>query len=313
MKRINWKFMVTACVGATMTFTSCEDTAKEENHDTPDKKEVSNDDTDNPNTDIENLEDELVYDPNVYYQVPTPNELFMVLKDVEMSFDDISMNPVENKEKYNDAVSQSLNLGVYFADMAMDGTFNDGKNTIKYLKSVLGLGEDLNISGAFDEALIEKITNSSTNSDELVKISNDTYFDAYSYLEENQRGATLSMIIIGGWVESLYLMAESGTFVEGNEFSKRMAEQKLTMENLMGYLMKYQDDKNVSEIMSEMAPLDEFFMNLEVIEGDAVTTDSQDGVYVLTGGSEISMSASDFTEFKSLIGALRTDIINAEL
>ena len=121
------------------------------------------------------------------------------------------------------------------------------------------------------------------------------------------------MIVIGGLVESIHILANSGEFVEGSEFSKRLADQRLTMENLMGFLMEYQDDENVASIMEELIPLDEFFMNLEVIEGDAISTTQDEGVYVLTGGSDVSMSAADFDVLKTLVSDLRNSIINADI
>lgn len=153
----------------------------------------------------------------------------------------------------------------------------------------------------------------SGQTDSLTVLSNETYYDAYSYLEENQRGSTLALMVVGGWVESLYIMANSGEFVEGSEFSKRLADQKLTMENLMGFLMEYQDNEDVMVVMEELIPLDEFFMNLEMIEGDAVTTAQEDGVYILSGGSEAYISKEDFATLKTLVSDLRMSIINAEI
>ena len=47
-------------------------------------------------------------------------------------------------------------------------------------------------------------------------LSNDTYFQAYSYLEENERGSTLALIVLGGWIESLYIMTNLGEYEEGS-------------------------------------------------------------------------------------------------
>jgi hypothetical protein len=302
--RKNLNVLTTLCLGASVALIGCGEEVKKEKTPAGAVKEKP----------VQEVvpETKEVYDAQVLYQVPTPNELFSVLKELDLPFNASLMNPVENAESYDNTVSQSLNLGVYFADMAMDGNFNDGKNTAEYIKAVLRLGEALNITGAFDKAILDKLT-SGGNPEEMASLSSETYFDAYSYLEENQRGAALSMIIIGGWVESVYLMSNSGEFVEGSEFSKRIADQKLTMENLMGFLMKYQDDEDVLSIMEEMIPLDEFFMTLEPIEGEVISTTEEDGVYVLTGGAETVMSSADFTVLKTLVSDLRNSIINADM
>jgi hypothetical protein len=302
--RKNLKVLTTICLGASVALVGCGEEVKKEKAPAAGVKEK-------PVQEVI-TESEEVYDAQVLYQVPTPNELFSVLKELDLPFNASLMNPVGNAENYDNTVSQSLNLGVYFADMAMDGNFNDGKNTAEYIKAVLRLGEALNITGAFDKAILDKLAFGG-DAEEMASLSSETYFDAYSYLEENERGAALSMIIIGGWVESVYLMSNSGEFVEGSEFSKRIADQKLTMENLMGFLMKYQDDEDVLSIMEEMIPLDEFFMTLEPVEGEVISTTEEDGVYVLTGGAETVMSSADFTVLKTLVSDLRNSIINAEM
>lgn len=255
------------------------------------------------------------YDPGVSYSVPTPNELFNVLKILNMPFNGELMNDPANAEMYTDPMSQALNFGVYSADLAMAASFNEGTKTLSLFKTIRNLSESLEISNAFDETVFKRIEENinSGQSDSLTILSNETYYDAYSYLEESQRGATLSLMVVGGWIESLYIMANSGEFVEGSEFSKRLADQKLTMENLMGFLMGYQDNEDVMIIMEELIPLDEFFMNLEMSEGDEISTTQEDGVYMLSGGSEPSMSAEDFETLKTLVSDLRMSIINAEI
>jgi hypothetical protein len=255
------------------------------------------------------------YDPGMYYSVPTPNELFNVLKIMDMPFNPELMNDPENVELYTESTSQALNFGVYSADLAMAASYNEGTKTLALFKTIRTLSESLDISNAFDETVFQRIEENmnSGQTDSLTILSNETYYDAYSYLEESQRGATLSMMVVGGWIESLYIMSNSGEFVEGSEFSKRLADQKLTMENLMGFLMDYQDNEDVMIIMEELIPLDEFFMNLEMEEGDAVSTTQEDGVYVLSGGAEPMMSKEDFETLKTLVSDLRMSIINAEI
>lgn len=305
MKTKLWKPIMLGVLATGVALTSCgEETAEEPT--TPTKPTVVVDDTNEVVSD---------YDPNMFYSVPTPNELFNVLKILDMPFNPELMNDPANVDNYTESTSQALNFGVYSADLAMAASFNEGTKTLALFKTIRNLSESLDISSAFDETVFKRIEENmnSGQTDSLTVLSNETYYDAYSYLEENQRGATLSLMVVGGWIESLYIMAHSGEYVEGSEFSKRLADQKLTMENLMGFLMDYQDNEDVMIIMEELIPLDEFFMNLEMVEGDAINTTQEDGVYVLTGGSEASISQDDFETLKTLVSDLRMSIISAEI
>ena len=151
------------------------------------------------------------------------------------------------------------------------------------------------------------------NSDSLSFLSNDTYFQAYSYLEENERGSTLALIVLGGWIESLYIMTNLGEYEEGSNLVARIGEQKLTVGNLMGFMMKYQDDSNVAEVMEELADIEELFWSFEEVEGDDVKTSQEGDIYVLSGGSTITVSAEQYEELKELVSELRNEIIEGEL
>ncbi len=305
MKTKLWKPIMLGALATGVVFTSCE----EEPQDQPNTPSTPNNTVEDTNTVVSD------YDPNMSYSVPTPNELFNVLKIMNMPFNAELMNDADNVEMYTESTSQALNFGVYSADLAMAASYNEGTKTLALFKTIRILSENLDISSAFDETVFKRIEENinSGQSDSLTVLSNETYYDAYSYLEENQRGATLSLMVVGGWVESLYIMSNSGEFVEGSEFAKRLADQKLTMENLMGFLMEYQDDEDVMIIMEELIPLDEFFMNLEMSDGGDVNTTQEDGVYVLTGGAEPMISKDDFETLKTLVSDLRMSIINAEI
>ncbi len=259
--------------------------------------------------------DTVAVDPNHYFQVPTPNELFSVIQSLNVKYNASLLNSPDASDTYTTNASQALNFGVYSADLAMAASFKDGPAVISYFKAVNKMGETLNITSAFDETVFKRIEENINkgNMDSLTVLSNETYFDAYSYLEENQRGPTLALLVVGGWVESLYLLSHSGEYVEGGDFSKRLGEQRLTLDNLLGFLDKYADDADVADITSELFPLAEFFMGLEMNETENVETVEQDGVYVLTGGSDVIITKDDYEKLKKLVSDLRGAIVSGSL
>jgi hypothetical protein len=208
-----------------------------------------------------------------------------------------------------------LNFGVYSADLALAASFKDATATISYFKAVRKMGESLNINNAFDETVFKRIEENINkgNLDSLTILSNETYFDAYSYLEESDRGATLALIVVGGWVESLYLLSHSGEYKEGGEFAKRLGEQRLTLENLLNFLMKYESDTDVMDIMGELADLDMFFMGLEMSEEGNVETVEEEGMYLLTGGADVIITQTDYETLKKLVSDLRSAIVSGSL
>ncbi len=305
MKKNMFKWNVIALVGVVIGFSSCGEEV------IPEKEEIAID----VNVEDTVLLDMPELDPDMAYSVPTPNELFAVIKETGVLYDGTILNSPENIEKYSSKKIQALNFGVYFTDLAFASSFAENASILSYFGTIKVLSDDLGISNALDAAIYEKVEANLENddADSLLFLSNDTYFQAYSYLEENERGSTLALIVLGGWIESLYIMTNLGEYEEGSNLVARIGEQKLTVGNLMGFMMKYQDDSNVAEVMEELADIEELFWSFEEEEGDDVTTAQEDDVYVLSGGSTIMVSAEQYEELKELVAELRKDIIEGEL
>ena len=305
MKKNMFKWNVIALVGVVIGFSSCGEEV------IPEKEELAKE----VNVEDTVLLDMPELDPDMAYSVPTPNELFAVIRETGVLYDGTILNSPENIEKYSSKKIQALNFGVYFTDLAFASSFSENASILSFFGTIKVLSDDLGISNALDAAIYEKVEVNLENddADSLLFLSNDTYFQAYSYLEENERGSTLALIVLGGWIESLYIMTNLGEYEEGSNLIARIGEQKLTVGNLMGFMMKYQDDSNVAEVMEELADIEQLFWSFEEKEGDDVTTAQEGDVYVLSGGSTIMVSAEQYEELKELVAALRKEIIEGEL
>lgn len=255
-------------------------------------------------------------DPDMTYSVPTPNELFAIIKETGAAFDEAVLNDPAKADSYTSKKLQALNFGIYSADLAFVSSFEQGAIVLKYFKTVRDLSDKMGISSAFDETVFKRVEdniNNGAGSDSLLTLSNDTYFQAYSYLEENDRGSTLALIVIGGWIESLYIMTNLNEYEEGSALVERIGEQKLTFENLMGFLMKYQDDPDVLSTMEELIDIEGLLLSLDEEEVGEAETSEQDGMYVLSGGTKILVTKDQFNQLRDLVKELRTEIVDGDL
>ncbi len=295
-------------VGLALTLTSCGGGEEKEPEQEP-KQEVVEEDTN------EVVIEAPEFDPNMNYAVPTPNELFTIIKETGVEFDASILNSADNASSYTSKKHQALNFGIYSADLAFTSSFEIGAEALKYFSTIKSLSNDLGINNAFDETVFKRVEENinSGNSDSLLMLSNDTYFQAYSYLEDNDRGSTLALIVLGGWVESLYIMTNLSEYEEGSSLVERVGEQKLTMENLMGFLMSYESDSDIAETMEELAEIEELFWSFEEEEGSATSTTEEEGMYVLSGGSTIVVTEEQYNSLKEKISELRNDIVEGEL
>jgi len=250
---------------------------------------------------VENVE------PTIEYSVPTPNELFEIIK-LQGGEQQLNLvNPLENSENYIDQKSKSINFGVYSADIAYLSCFGIGVDFLKYFKQIEELGEELGISGAFDSEMMDRIENNEGDSDSLFSISNDSYYDSYLYLEENDKGVELSLIIAGGFVESLYIICNLvETYDAEDPVINKIGDQKIVLENLIDFISEYAEDAAVNEVIGDMMDLaDVFESSMEFEETESAVANDTDGTLLISGGGSFNMTADAFDAIKAKANELR--------
>ena len=125
------------------------------------------------------------------------------------------------------------------------------------------------------------------------------------------------MIVMGGWVEGLNIMLNVAEFEEGSELSSRIADQKLTMSNLLVFASRLQND-DINDIVSEMSSIEDLLNSLEYVSSEdelstTVESDHGEDVVVLGGGDVLTINAEQHAELKSLVSELRSSIIEGSL
>ncbi|MGB1101993.1 MAG: hypothetical protein ACPG21_00050 [Crocinitomicaceae bacterium] len=241
------------------------------------------------------------------YSVPTPNELFEIVKaqggEKQMNL----VNPLENSENYVDQKSKAINFGVYSADVAYLSCFGIGTDFLKYFKKIEELGDELGISGAFNEDIMERIESNEGDTDSLFAISNDTYYESYSYLEENEKGTELSLIMAGGYVESLFIVSNLvTTYSDDDPIVSKIGDQRVVLESLIDFISSYMEDPSVEEVAGDLMDLQAVFEdNMEFEESDASTSNSESGTLVVSGGGSYKMSETAYNAIKAKATELR--------
>lgn len=247
--------------------------------------------------------------PAIEYSVPTPNELFEIIKAEggELKIDLI--NSLDNEESYIDTKSKALNFGVYSADLGYMSCFDHSIEFLKYTKTVERIGDELGISEVFDQELMDRIENNEGNNDSLFIISNDTYYNSYQYLEENEKGTELALIISGGFIESLYIVSNLvDTYSDDNAIVAKIGDQKLVLENILDFCMTYMDEPSVGEVMDDLFSLSETFENnMDFVEAESsIKTDGD--IVTLSGGGHFKMNETAFNAVKDKVTEIRTKI-----
>jgi len=246
-----------------------------------------------------------------YYQIPSPDEMFGFIKATGLGFNIEVLNDVKNANSYADPKQQALNFGVYSADLAYTAAFEEYQESIKYFGTVQKLADQIGISSAFDKSLIERVQGNLDNADSLVAITNTSYFSVVDYLEQNEQGDKLGLVACAGWLETIYIVANTADYNKDKAAIERLADQKLTLDNLLGYLEKYSSNADVNDLLKDFTELETVFSSLgDDNSGSGISFKKKDnGKMVLGGGSSISITEDQFNGIKEKVNEIRNNIV----
>jgi hypothetical protein len=157
-----------------------------------------------------------------------------------------------------------------------------------------------------------------SNKDSLMFILSNTYRRADAYLKENDRSNVASLMLAGGWIESLYIQAEIAKQFQANEkilesIKQKVAEQKHPLDNLIKVLSPYyHHSAEYTELIDELIELAYQFDGIDhrytFVEP---VTDVEKKMTYVNSESELIITERQMSEIIKKIGVLRTRLINS--
>ncbi len=245
----------------------------------------------------------------IYYRFPSPDEMFQYIENKGLQFDNNLILPIKDVEKFLDSKSQSVNLGVYTADLAYITLFQKYKESLDYFQVTYMLAEKLRITSSFNDAFIKRVENNLNNLDSLKVYSGEAYSIITSYLVQNDKEKVLAQISVGGFIESLYIALNLiNNYSPDNITIQRIADQKLAFDNMLKYCEVYKNDPNIKELLDEIEPVQVIFDNLKIVKGETKTSRDKSGKLIISGGDRIMITKEQFNELKKATGEIRNII-----
>jgi len=254
----------------------------------------------------------------IFYSLPSPLETAMLIKSAGAKYDEVLLNPVDNKSKYTTTKSIALNLGIYTTDLSFASLFDQTQTSINYMSVARTLAEGLDINDAIDDETMKRLEENLQNRDVVMDIISETFLNCSSYLKENERQDVAAIVLVGGWVEGLYLATEliGDASIVNNKLADRILEQKLSF-NIVQRMLD--DNKNkedgtqnedVTSLISELQELKLCFdkVKVETTETTAVTEEGS-SVTTLKSTTTVSVEPADFKALQASVTKLRTGFI----
>jgi hypothetical protein len=241
----------------------------------------------------------------IMYSIPSTAETADLLKAAGTSYDIKMMNDVKFVDKYNVLKKQALNLGIYGADLNYANVFEKSMEVQLYMESCQSLVKKLGIEGAISDNVWDRLEDNKDDRDSLNSIISEVFFDLDTYLEENDKTEISGLIVAGGWIEGLFIATQMLNEKKPNqELLERIAEQKLSLENLRKLMEAYTDTDNIISVREDLQRLQAVFDKIEIVRVKGETTTNK-GVTTIGGKNSITFPMEVFSELKLAVKDIR--------
>lgn len=245
------------------------------------------------------------------FSIPSPVQMSLLLKDEIGVFNEEMITNPDNVSNFTTTYKRAVNMGVYGADLGYATIFENNTQALSYLASVEGLADELGIAGAFDEALIERFIENGNDQDSMLVIMSDGYREGDKFLKDNEQHDIATLILTGGWIESLYFATTSYTQKNSQEIANRIGEQKSSLITIIELLEDYNTDEFYSQLIDELKDLkvdfDKIEYNYQFIKPQTIEAE---GLTVIKSKTSVSIDDATMKSIVSKVAAIRTNLIN---
>ncbi len=245
----------------------------------------------------------------IFYSLPSPLETAMILKRSGATYNEELLNSIDNASRYNTTKSMALNLGIYSTDLSYASLFDQTQATIKYMTVSKKMAEGLGILNAIDNSVIQKLEENINNREVILETISETFLNTNSILEEDDRVAVGSVILVGGWIEGLYIATSLVGDISkvDNEMVDRIIDQKLSLQTVLNLLKQSISNADVKELYNDMLELEKVYNDVKIsVSNVEVVQDGKSKVATLRSKNATSISPDAFNKLKTKVKELRT-------
>ena len=187
-----------------------------------------------------------------YYAVPSPEEILSYIHNNKITYTPKLMNSPANSDKYQTSKERLVAFGMYLADMAYAGSFEQSGTALRYFEVTERSGKSMNLFPAEIEGLVERMLNNMNRIDSINNIYDELYLMVIANLHDTDRFGEYALISAGGFIEALYLaLNSSDSDLKEDEFRMRVWDQKMILDQLKSMFNKYLNETQKAQVMKD--------------------------------------------------------------
>lgn len=254
----------------------------------------------------------------IFYSLPSPLETAQLLKSAGIDYNEMLLNNLNNVDRYATNKSKALNLGIYTTDLSFASLFEQAQTSLNYMDVTRQLATEMGISDAIDDETLRRLEENLDNRVVVMDIISETFLNSSSYLKENDQQEVAAIVLVGGWIEGLYIGSQmAGEEPDGNsELVKRLGEQKLSFSIVERMLEENrlnangEENRDIVELMEELEVIRAAYDNVDVQTSPvSVDQESTSEVAMLQSETIVNVTPEAFLELQNAVQLVRTNFV----
>jgi hypothetical protein len=254
--------------------------------------------------------DQPVAKEETYYGVLTPVEICSIFNRLGVPYNIGALNPLANSKQYLSTSKAAINTGIYGVDFGYLKMFGVGQDVINYMVTIREMSNKLGIP---DELIIEpirRVQNDLADPDTLTTLMQKAYSDIEDHLRENGRESTAGLMVMGGWVEAMYIATQLVYNPSDPDavVVQKIAEQKYTLTSLLSFMKNYYDDPVVVYYTKKLKHLKKYFDMFDIyFEKNDLEIDTIKQVF-RSSGARMTVTVETLNKIRDYVASLRTEM-----
>ena len=251
----------------------------------------------------------------IIQNLSSPVEMAALLKATGVPFSHKYLSSTDNVKEYKTSFKRAISLGVFGADLGYLNMYNKTGTVIANMAAIKTLSDELKVGQFFDFSTIKRLALNNENLDSLMYISVSSFNNMDTYLRENNRSNISSLIVVGVWIQGLYIATQVVSEASDNneEVIERIGEQKLILNDLLLILKNYKSDKKFYDLIQDVEKIKKEFepvkITYEVGEPEAKEVDGM-LVIVQNSTSHVEVSDEQIKKITGVIEEIRNKLIS---
>lgn len=244
------------------------------------------------------------------FSVPSPVQAAFAIRSAGLKYNSALLADGSRSGAMTDRSKRSLFLGMLGADMAYVTVHGDGQKALATLQTIERIAAELELSNAFDRALVERFKANLGSEDSLLRFGGAAFRAADEYLQENDRMDISAHVLAGGWLESMHLTLSDPAAANNKALMSRVGEQRRSLEDLITLIGSLPDEGQNVDLLTGLKDLQVIFADItSTYTYEAPVTEASKRTTYINSKSEVVITPEQYTRIAARVKELRSKIL----